>query len=192
MSNQKEKQGAKSTQNAQTIYNINGQHFEGCSFQGITFQTLVQQSTKEESHSPHGEAEHEARGAEAGEEEDSYCEPEESSVTHLTSRPESAESVRTGGRELPADLRTSEARKVMAKMVREGFIDKEWQPVSLSLAEKGVLAAQVSDKLGITTPWKTFGSLWNVKSESLRVAQSRGIDQDKTRKFLARVKKSLD
>ena len=88
---------------------------------------------------------------------------------------------------LPDILNTPEAEALFVKLHAEGIVDAKWQPLSLSNAEKGTLAEYIAEKLNIRNKWKLFGTLWNTDSETLRTSKARGLDQDKTWKFRARL-----
>ena len=84
---------------------------------------------------------------------------------------------------LPEILCTPQAEALHAKLRNAGWMDERWNPVGLSNAEKGTLAEYLSEKLGIHSHWKFFGSLWNINSETLRTSKARGLDQGKTWDF---------
>lgn len=90
--------------------------------------------------------------------------------------------------EIPDELCTAEARALHEKLVDADMLDKNWQPVSLSNAEKGTLAEYIAEKLNLRNKWKLFGTLWKIDSETLRTAKARGLDQDKTWKFREQLK----
>ena len=89
---------------------------------------------------------------------------------------------------LPAALDTPRAKALLGRLVAAGLVDERWQPLSLSNAEKGVLASLLADRLDLSTPWQTFGGLWGMKSETLRSAYNLGMGQRKTAAFMERVK----
>lgn len=89
---------------------------------------------------------------------------------------------------LPAALDTPRAKALLGRLVAAGLVDERWQPLSLSNAEKGVLASLLADRLDLSTPWQTFGGLWGMKSETLRSAYNLGMGQRKTAVFMERVK----
>ena len=88
---------------------------------------------------------------------------------------------------LPEILCTPQAEALLAKLRRAGWMDERWNPVGLSNAEKGTLADFLSEKLDIQFHWKFFGSLWHIKSETLRNSNKRGLDQEKTWKFRSKL-----
>lgn len=49
-------------------------------------------------------------------------------------------------------LRTPRAEALLTRLVDAGLVDASWQPLSLSNAEKGVLASLLADRLGVDKP----------------------------------------
>lgn len=92
---------------------------------------------------------------------------------------------------LPDTLESPEARALMRKLADAGILDERWQPVGLSLAERGVVAQWAAVRLGITAQWQTFGALWSVNPETLRVAFNKALDKNKTLAFQDRLKELL-
>ena len=88
-------------------------------------------------------------------------------------------------------LRTPRAEALLARLVDAGLVDASWQPLSLSNAEKGVLASLLADRLEIGNHWKFFGRLWSMNSETLRTAYNKGMDQHRTADFMERVNRAL-
>ena len=88
---------------------------------------------------------------------------------------------------IPEALLTDKARELHAKLCREGLVDEEWMPVGLSFTEKGTLIDYVAERLDIRAKWKFFGALWHTDPETLRTSKARGLDQDKTWAFRARL-----
>lgn len=88
---------------------------------------------------------------------------------------------------LPDELCTPNAHNLHSKLCQAGIVDMKWQPVGLSIAEKGTLIEFIAEKLNIRNKWKLFGTLWNTDSETLRTSKVRGLDQDKTWKFRDRL-----
>ena len=88
---------------------------------------------------------------------------------------------------LPDVLSTPESEALFVKLYAAGIVDMKWQPVGLSIAEKGTLIEFIAEKLNIRNKWKLFGTLWNTDSETLRTSKVRGLDQDKTWKFRDRL-----
>ena len=76
---------------------------------------------------------------------------------------------------IPKELQTPEAKKIIAKLQKKGYLDADLQPVGLSGAKKGVLAWELCDFLGIKHCWKTMGTLWKCNGETIRKARDKGI-----------------
>lgn len=72
--------------------------------------------------------------------------------------------------DMPPQLQTQKAEALLKKLTAAGIVDAGWQPLGLSGSEKGVLASILADQLHLSTPWQTFGRLWNMKSATLRTA----------------------
>ena len=92
---------------------------------------------------------------------------------------------------LPEALRTPLAETLRGRLADAGLVDGHWQPLSLSNAEKGVLASLLADRLEIGNHWKFFGRLWSMNSETLRTAYNKGMDQHRTADFMERVNRAL-
>ena len=90
--------------------------------------------------------------------------------------------------EIPAELHTEEAGKLLALFTEAGMLTTNWQPVGLSLGEKGILASFLAEHLGIKHLWHLFAPLWGVKPDSLRRAWNKALDQNKTAAFLNKLK----
>ena len=80
-------------------------------------------------------------------------------------------------------LNTPKARSLLGKLREGQILDEHWQPLGLSNAERGIVAQYISGQLGIAAQWQTFGSLWNMKPETLRRAAAKALDQRKTLDF---------
>lgn len=92
---------------------------------------------------------------------------------------------------VPDALDTPQARALMRKLTDAGILDEHWQPVGLSLAERGVVAQWAAVRLGITAQWQTFGTLWGITPETLRKAFGKALDQRKTLDFQERLQSLL-
>ena len=93
---------------------------------------------------------------------------------------------------LPEELKTPEAEQLMHKLINAGIINEEWQPVNLSIAERGYLADEISSRLKIKSKWKVMGALWNDNPETLRQGKNKAIEQTKTGVFIDKLKSILD
>lgn len=89
---------------------------------------------------------------------------------------------------LPADLQSSESRRLLERMVAAGLLDERWQPLGLSHAKRGLLAKELADRLCVAYPWTTFGRLWGMKPETLRAAYHRAMDQRQALEFIELLK----
>ena len=89
--------------------------------------------------------------------------------------------------EIPSVLQTPEAEVILQKLVKSEMLTDEWQPISLSLAEKGMLASFLAEKLEIKNLWQVFAPLWGVKPESLRRAWNKALDQNKSAAFMKKL-----
>ena len=92
---------------------------------------------------------------------------------------------------LPDDFKTPEAEQLMRKLVNAGLLDVNWQPVNLSIAERGYLADEISSRLQIKSKWKVLGALWNKNPETLRQGKNRAVEQTKTGTFIIKLKNIL-
>ena len=87
---------------------------------------------------------------------------------------------------LPEAFATAEASHVLEQLVAAGLTDARWQPIGLSYAEKGVLAAYLAHRLGIQTQWQR-----GMKPETLRTAFNKALDKTKSLAFQDRLKALL-
>ena len=92
----------------------------------------------------------------------------------------------------PDDLKSPEAEQLMQKLINAGIMNEEWQPVNLSIAERGYLADEISSRLKIKSKWKVMGALWNENSETLRQGKNKAVEQTKTGAFIDKLKKILN
>lgn len=93
---------------------------------------------------------------------------------------------------IPDVLKTPEAEQLMQKLINAGIVTEEWQPVNLSIAERGYLADDISSRLKIKSKWKVMGALWNENSETLRQGKNKAVEQTKTGAFIDKLKNILD
>ena len=89
-------------------------------------------------------------------------------------------------------LDTAQARTFFDALQTEGLLDKRLQPVRLSVAERGMLVGILARRLKLTYPWRDFGKLWNMNSETLRKGCFKAQDQKQSLDFHDRLKKLLD
>lgn len=89
---------------------------------------------------------------------------------------------------LPEEFQSPEAEHIMQKLIKAGLLDINWQPVNLSIAERGYLADEISSRLKIKSKWKVLGALWNENSETLRQGKNKAVEQTKTGIFIKKLK----
>lgn len=99
--------------------------------------------------------------------------------------------VRTVYDKLPKDFKTSEAEQLMQKLVNAGLLNNNWKPVNLSIAERGYLADEITNRLNINYKWKVMGELWNENPGTLRKGKNNAIEQKKTGAFIEKLKDVL-
>ena len=92
---------------------------------------------------------------------------------------------------IPDDLKTSEAKQIMQKLINGGIINDEWQPVDLSITERGYLAGEIACRLKIKNKWKVIGKLWDENSETLRQGNIKAAGQVRTGLFIEKLKRVL-
>jgi hypothetical protein len=80
----------------------------------------------------------------------------------------------------------------MQKLLVAGLLTADWQPMHLSITERGYLADEISSRLQIKSKWKVMGALWNENPETLRQGKIKAIEQTKTGAFIDNLKKILD
>lgn len=83
---------------------------------------------------------------------------------------------------------TEEAKKLLVKFQCANMLNEKWYPLGLTNSEKGILAWFLAGKLNIPNQWQVFGHLWSMKSETLRSAYNKAMDQKKTKDFLDKLK----
>lgn len=91
-------------------------------------------------------------------------------------------------KQLPDELQTPCAQTLLEKLQQAGLMDGNAQPVGLSIAEKGMLASFLAERLDIKNLWKVFGDCWGMKSETLRRAWNKAMEQKKTIAFQEKLK----
>lgn len=92
---------------------------------------------------------------------------------------------------LADEFKTPKAKQIMQKLVEAGWLNPDWQPMGLSIAERGYLAGEIADRLEIDAKWKVMGQMWNANPETLRQANIKASNQKKTLKFIEKIKKIL-
>ena len=79
----------------------------------------------------------------------------------------------------------------MQKLVNAGLLNNNWKPVNLSIAERGYLADEITNRLNINYKWKVMGELWNENPGTLRKGKNNAIEQKKTGAFIEKLKDIL-
>lgn len=92
---------------------------------------------------------------------------------------------------LPEVLTTPQAEALLEKLCAAGMVDGRWQPTGLKGEQRGLLASEVSERLGISTPWVLFGHLWNEKPDTLRSYFNKGMGSKNGTAFIERMKETL-
>jgi hypothetical protein len=92
---------------------------------------------------------------------------------------------------VPDKLRCPEAEELMEDLVDASLLTEDWQPRGLSGSERGLLAKEVCQRLGINDVWQVFGGLWNEKPETLRSHLNKALDQKKSLLFQDKLKNIL-
>lgn len=157
------------------VNNIYGFQFNGCQITNPTFQTVMPSST----------------GAEKTEADGERNVSREHDVAREHNVAPEREAALLADDPLPEPLRTAEAQALLERMCSAGILDGRWQPVGLSITQKGVLASELADRLGIKHLWKTFGGLWHMNSETLRTGCGKSMDQRRISEFRERIRKVM-
>ena len=89
---------------------------------------------------------------------------------------------------IPKELETPEARKVLAKLQKKGYLDEDLQPVKLSNTEKAVLAWHLTECLRIRKRWAVMATLWKCNPETLRKSYDKGYDKNVANEFSKKMK----
>lgn len=89
---------------------------------------------------------------------------------------------------IPQELETSEARRILAKLQKKGYLDEDLQPVKLSNTEKAVLAWELTERLRIRKRWAVMATLWKCNPETLRKSRDKGYDKNVASEFTKKMK----
>ena len=89
---------------------------------------------------------------------------------------------------IPKELKTPEARKVLAKLQKKGYLDDDLQPVKLSNTEKAVLAWHLTECLRIRKRWAVMATLWKCNPETLRKSYDKGYGKNVANEFSKKMK----
>ena len=95
-------------------------------------------------------------------------------------------------KEVPAQLKTEEAERLMGLLVDAEVLSEDWQPKGLSGSERALVAKAVCDRLEVNEVWKVFGVLWNERQETLRSYYNKAMNQTKSLDYQDKLKKILD
>lgn len=92
---------------------------------------------------------------------------------------------------VPEEFKNDEAKELMRKLSCAGLVSDDWQPVDLSISERGYLAGEIANRLKIKYKWKVMGRLWDENPETLRQGNNKAAGQVKTGLFIERLKRIL-
>jgi hypothetical protein len=90
--------------------------------------------------------------------------------------------------EIPESLKTDEAKDVLGNFIYNRLLTEDLQPIDLSGTEQALLAKYICDRLEIKDVWQVFGTLWNMKAETLRTYFNRALEQKKSLEFQEKLK----
>ena len=99
--------------------------------------------------------------------------------------------VTVGTHQVPAELNTEKARRVLGQLRDIGVLDENYQPLNLSWSKRGYLAYQIALKLGVNNVWTIFSNLWNVSASVLRTKYNESKDMPSMADFDDKLKKIL-
>lgn len=88
---------------------------------------------------------------------------------------------------IPPQLDTPRARELWQKVIAQGWVDEQLQPL-LSRSDAALLAARMGQVLGIEG-WKPFEQIWNRRN--MRQDYLRGMGKKEASEFLDALKKKL-
>lgn len=90
--------------------------------------------------------------------------------------------------EIPDKLQSLQAQKILAKLQKKGYLDEDLQPSKLKGWQKGVLAFEITDRLGIYAKWKVMAGLWKLNDKTLRQYYEKSVAEDKSIEFSKKIK----
>ena len=90
--------------------------------------------------------------------------------------------------EIPDKLQSLQAQKILAKLQKKGYLDEDLQPSKLKGWQKGVLAFEITDRLGIYAKWKVMSALWKLNDKTLRQYYEKSSAEDKSIEFSKKIK----
>ena len=89
---------------------------------------------------------------------------------------------------IPDKLQSLQAQKILAKLQKKGYLDEDLQPSKLKGWQKGVLAFEITDRLGIYAKWKVMAGLWKLNDKTLRQYYEKSVAEDKSIEFSKKIK----
>ena len=89
---------------------------------------------------------------------------------------------------IPKELKTPEAKKVLARLQKKGILDADLQPVKLSNTQKAVLAWELTERLRIRKRWAVMATLWKCNPETLRKSRDKGYGKQVSSDFEKKIK----
>ena len=99
--------------------------------------------------------------------------------------------VAVGTHQLPAELNTEKAKRVLEELCDIGVLDEDYQPLNLSWYKRGYLAYQIALKLGINNVWTVFANFWHVSASTLRTKYNESKDMPSMADFDEKIKDIL-
>lgn len=90
--------------------------------------------------------------------------------------------------EIPDKLQSLQAQKILGKLQKKGYLDEDLQPSKLKGWQKGVLAFEITNRLGIYAKWKVMATLWKLHDKTLRQYYEKSCDEDKSIEFSKKIK----
>lgn len=97
-------------------------------------------------------------------------------------------------KEIPADFQTEEAKRLLGKLEKAGYLDANWQPKDLTNGQRGALISILSPKLFPNSngaQWKKFSKWWNFKPDTQRSAYNEWLSTIDAGDFEQEVEKLL-
>lgn len=92
---------------------------------------------------------------------------------------------------MPEELRTEQGQEMMRKLMEGDFVDEDFYPRHLSIAERSIVVTWLSERLNIDHKWQVFGEFWQMNPNTLRTSYSKAMGQRKTLDFQDRLKRTM-
>lgn len=89
---------------------------------------------------------------------------------------------------IPEELDTPEAKRILAKLQKKAILDADWQPSTLVGWQKGVVAYELTELLGIKHRWVVMARLWKCSEQTLRQYYSKNFSEQKTIDYSKKIK----